>query len=83
MEYHIRCNVAQGGSYDIDISRESIVNDLKKKISSKTGIPVEDQFIVYMGRVLDNPLDQLEACCINENFLIHVFSKSFLARHRD
>ena len=68
MEVHIR--TPENTLIPIQISKSDTVKDLKKKVKSKTGMPIGEQNLVYKGDVLDDLNDTMDDAGINHGDVI-------------
>ena len=50
----IKVNIIDGNSIQLSISDDASVHELMDSIEQITGIPKEEQRLIYLGHVLDN-----------------------------
>ncbi|KAF5140633.1 ubiquitin [Vairimorpha ceranae] len=69
---NIKIKTLLGKDLDIEIDSGATVLDLKRSIELKEGIAVEQQKLVYNGRLLDNNADLLKNQNLQNRSVVHM-----------
>jgi ubiquitin C len=68
----VKVKTPDGTTIPIDVTLLDTIDDLKKKVQLKSGIPAGDQRLIFKGEDLDDPDQTLEDAKIKHRDLIHM-----------
>lgn len=68
----IKIKTLMGKDVEIDIDNGATILDLKKSIELKEGISVEQQKLVYNGRLIENNGDLLKDVNLQNRSVVHM-----------
>ena len=74
-EINIKVKMSNNTTHDINISIEEKISKIKQMLLEKTEIPIEQQKLIYAGKVLKDP-EIIKDCKLADGHTIHLVKGS-------